>query len=125
MAVTQIADVVVPAQFTAYQVENSLQSTALFRSGALVRNALMDSQLALGSNNFIIPFWADLSDIEANITTDNPADVAVRKRSRSVSHSSISRGLRCRWLANWLVLVRWSEYRSESKVIGTDSTRSD
>jgi hypothetical protein len=32
MAQTQIADVIVPAEFTAYQVENSLESTALFRS---------------------------------------------------------------------------------------------
>lgn len=32
MAQTQIADVVVPAEFTAYQVENSLVSTALFQS---------------------------------------------------------------------------------------------
>jgi hypothetical protein len=30
MAQTQIADVIVPAEFTAYQVENSLVSTALF-----------------------------------------------------------------------------------------------
>jgi hypothetical protein len=33
MAQTQLADVIVPAEFTAYQVENSLVSTALFTSG--------------------------------------------------------------------------------------------
>ena len=32
MAQVQIADVVVPAEFTAYQVENSMVSTALFQS---------------------------------------------------------------------------------------------
>jgi hypothetical protein len=36
MAQTQIADIIVPAEFTAYQVENSLVSTALFQSGVLV-----------------------------------------------------------------------------------------
>ena len=34
MPVTQIADVV-PAEFTAYQVENSLSSTALLQSGVV------------------------------------------------------------------------------------------
>ena len=37
MAQTQIADVIVPAEFTAYQAENSLLSTALFPSGVAVQ----------------------------------------------------------------------------------------
>jgi hypothetical protein len=36
MALTQIADVVVPAEFTAYLVENSMVSTALYQSGVVV-----------------------------------------------------------------------------------------
>lgn len=38
MAQVQIADVVVPAEFTAYQVENSMLSTALNQSGVAVPN---------------------------------------------------------------------------------------
>ena len=49
MAQTQIADVVVPAEFTAYQVENSLVSTALFQSGVAVQNGEMASQLQAGA----------------------------------------------------------------------------
>jgi hypothetical protein len=45
MAQVQIADVVVPAEFTAYQVENSMVSTALFQSGVAVQNGEMASQL--------------------------------------------------------------------------------
>ena len=37
---TQISDVVVPAEFSAYIAENSLVSTALFQSGVLVPNCL-------------------------------------------------------------------------------------
>ncbi len=43
MAVTQIADVVVPAQFTAYVIENSVVSTALFQSGVAVENGEITS----------------------------------------------------------------------------------
>jgi hypothetical protein len=52
MAQTQIADVVVPAEFTAYQVENSLVSTALFQSGVAVRNGEMASQPGAGAEQF-------------------------------------------------------------------------
>jgi hypothetical protein len=72
MAVTQIADVIVPAEFTAYQVENSMVSTALFQSGVAVQNGEMASQLEAGAQSFTVPFWADLSDTEGNISNDDP-----------------------------------------------------
>jgi hypothetical protein len=72
MAVTQIADVVVPAEFTAYQVENSMVSTALFQSGVAVRNNEITAQLQAGAQSFTVPFWADLGESEADITNDDP-----------------------------------------------------
>jgi hypothetical protein len=72
MAQTQIADVVVPAEFTAYQVENSLVSTALFQSGVAVRNGEMAAQLGAGAEQFSVPFWADAGEQEADITSDDP-----------------------------------------------------
>ncbi len=72
MPTTQIADIIVPAQFTAYQVENSLVSTALFQSGVVAKNGLIADQLAAGATNFTVPFWADLGDTEADITSDDP-----------------------------------------------------
>jgi hypothetical protein len=77
MAVTQIADVVVPAEFTAYQVENSMVSTALFQSGVVVKNGEMQAQLQAGAQSFTVPFWADLSDSESNITNDDPTILSV------------------------------------------------
>ncbi len=70
--VTQLSDVVVPAEFTAYPVENSLVSTALFRSGEAVQNGEMASQLQAGAQSFTVPFWSDLGDVEADITNDDP-----------------------------------------------------
>jgi hypothetical protein len=49
MAQTQIADVIVPSEFSAYIAENSLLSTALYDSGVVVQNGLMTSQLQAGA----------------------------------------------------------------------------
>jgi Major capsid protein 13-like len=73
MPVVQIADVIVPAEFTAYQVENTLTSTALFQSGVAVKNGEMESQLEAGAQSFTIPYWNDPADGgEADITNDDP-----------------------------------------------------
>jgi hypothetical protein len=72
MPVTQIADVIVPAEFTAYQVENSLVSTALFQSGVAVQNGEMASQLQAGAEQFTVPFWGDAGENEPDVTSDDP-----------------------------------------------------
>lgn len=77
MPVTQIADIIQPAQFTEYQLEQSMISTALYESGVLVPNGLMASHLAKGSNNFTIPVWVDPAGAsEADITNDDPTDLS-------------------------------------------------
>ncbi len=77
MPVTQIADVVVPAEFTAYQVQNSLVSTALFQADVLVKNGEMESQLQAGAKSFTVPYWNDLGETEADITNDDPTVLSV------------------------------------------------
>jgi cysteine synthase B len=51
MAQVQITDVV-PAEFTAYQVENSMVSTALYPSGVVLPNGEMQAQLNAGAQSF-------------------------------------------------------------------------
>ena len=41
MAQTQLTDVIIPDEFTAYQVENFLVSTALSQSGVVAHNAVI------------------------------------------------------------------------------------
>ena len=72
MAQTQLADVIVPSEFTEYGIENSMVNTALFQSGVLVQNGQMAAQLQAGAQSFTVPFWSDLSDTEADITSDDP-----------------------------------------------------
>jgi hypothetical protein len=60
MAVVQLSDVIQPEFFVQYSTENSMTSTALFRSGVLVPNPLMRAQLGDGGDTLNIRFWLDL-----------------------------------------------------------------
>lgn len=63
-----------PAEFTAYQLQNTVTSTALFQFGVAVPNGIMQSQLQAGAQSFTVPYWNDPADGgEANITNDDPA----------------------------------------------------
>ncbi len=61
MAVVQLSDVIVPEYFAEYMANNSMVSTALFQSGVLVGNSLMQAQLGMGGDLLNIPAWNDLS----------------------------------------------------------------
>ena len=74
MPVVRLSDVVVPSEFTSYITSDTLEKTALVQSGAMVRNAAIDAQLAAGGQSFVIPYWNDLGNEEANITNDDPDD---------------------------------------------------
>lgn len=80
MAVTQIADVIVPVEFSQYIVQNSVEKSALVQSGIVVRNTEIEAQLRAGASTFSVPYWKDLADDEANIVTDNPAQLAVPRK---------------------------------------------
>lgn len=77
---TQLSDVVVPQEFTAYQIQESMVRTALFKSGVLVRNGQMATMLEAGGEAFVVPFWNDLPDVEADITNDDPADFSTPQK---------------------------------------------
>jgi hypothetical protein len=111
---TQISDVVVPAEFSEYIAENSLVSTALFQSGVLVPNSLIESRLAAGSTNFTIPFWGDLGENDPDITSDNPAVL-----STPLKLSAHSQTVRKSFLHQ-----SWSEMNLASELAGSNvSTR--
>lgn len=47
----------------------------------VVRNALLDQKASSGGRAVEIPFWKDLdADVEANVSTDNPADIGVPQK---------------------------------------------
>ena len=80
MAVTRLADVVVPEEFTAYVTQNTMEASALVQSGIVQRNGAIEGQLTAGADSFTVPFWNDLADDEANIASDDPAVVATPRK---------------------------------------------
>jgi len=111
MAQVQIADVVVPAEFTAYQVENSMVSTALFQSGVALPNGEMQSQLQAGAQSFTVPFWADLPDVEADITNDDPT---INSTAQKVTAAK-------QVVRKSFVHASWSEMALASELSGSDA----
>jgi len=97
---TTIADVVVPAIFTPYTQQLTMEKTAIIQSGIAARDDFLDGLLAGGGLTFTVPSWQDIGDPAENISSDNPnvastpnttqtsAEVAVRL-SRNSSWSTM------------------------------------
>jgi hypothetical protein len=77
---TRIDDIVIPAQFTDYIVQNTMEASALVQSGIVARNGVIEGQLAAGADSFTVPFWNDLANDEANIVSDDPAQLSTPKK---------------------------------------------
>ena len=77
---TRITDVVVPEEFTAYTVQNTMEASALVQSGVAARNGVIEGQLAAGADSFTVPFWLDLGNDEADIVSDDPGQLSTPKK---------------------------------------------
>lgn len=98
MATTKIADVIVPEIFGPYFQQITTEKSELIASGALVRSAALDAQLAGGGLTFNAPSFNDLANDADNVSTDDDTsdatpnkigtakEIAVRL-SRNVVHS--------------------------------------
>ena len=97
---TQISDVIVPAVFTPYTQQLTMEKTAIIQSGIAARDDFLDNLLAGGGLTFTVPSWQDIGDPAENVSSDNPninstpnvtgtsAEVAVRL-SRNSSWSTM------------------------------------
>lgn len=77
MAVTRLSDAIVPDVFADYMVKETMEKSAILESGIVVQDSFMAGLLQGGGRIFNHPYWNDLSNDEADVATDNPADVAV------------------------------------------------
>lgn len=91
MAVVQLADVIVPEFYATYGGFDSMTSTALYQSGILQQNPILDAQVAGPGQIANLPMWGDLaaandpSGTEPNISTDSPTDIATTKKISAVN----------------------------------------
>lgn len=69
-ALTQVADVIVPAIFTPYVQQITEEKARLIQSRVLARDAMLDSMLAGGGLTFNVPSWKDLASTADNVSTD-------------------------------------------------------
>lgn len=77
MATTRITDVVVPEVFYPYMIKRTKERGAIFNSGILRTDANMSSFLSGGGKTANVPFWRDLTDVDSDIGSDDPAEVSV------------------------------------------------
>ena len=110
---TQIADVIVPAEFSSYVVQHSIVSTAFAESGVLVPNGVITAQLSAGAENFAVPSWLDLGEVEADIATDNPNDIAVPQK-----FTAVAQNVRKSYLHQ-----SWSEMNLAAELAGSEPLR--
>jgi hypothetical protein len=99
MPVTQLADVIVPAQFTDYVVQNTMEASALVQSGIVQRNNAIEDQLRAGADSFSVPFWNDLSDDEADIVSDDPNQLSTPRKITAQKQTVRKAYLHASWSA--------------------------
>lgn len=79
MAEVRLSDVIIPEVYESYQAVDSVEKTAIFESGIITQNALLNQTANSGGNLVTIPFWKDLANDEPNVGTDDPSVLAVPK----------------------------------------------
>ena len=70
MALVQLSDVIVYEAFTDYVVINSVALSAFVQSGVIVEDDFLSSFLGGQGKLVNLPFYNDLADTEANVSTD-------------------------------------------------------
>lgn len=73
MAVVRVQDVVVPAIFTGYAQQLTMEKSALVQSGALAPDEILSNNLAGAGLTFNEPSFKDVTNNAENISDDNPA----------------------------------------------------
>lgn len=78
MAVTKISDAIVPGIFNPYLIKRTMEKFALYRSGIIVPDPVIDA-LAKGANKvYDLPYWGDLSGSgRSNAGNDDETQKAV------------------------------------------------
>ncbi len=72
MAVTKIADVIVPEVFVPYVIHRTLEKSNLVQSGIVVPDPAFNILAARGGTLIQMPFWNDLSGDDEVLTDQNP-----------------------------------------------------
>ena len=72
MAKTQLADIIVPAQFAPYVLQRTAEKSDLFQSGIVVRVPDYDERAARGGTQVDMPHWNDLTGNRQPLSDSSP-----------------------------------------------------
>lgn len=99
MAVTKIADVVVPEIYTPYKQLVTEQKSALIQSGVVARDESIDALLNGGGLTFNTPSWKDLDNDEENTSTDDDSSHSTPKKIGTLTEISVRLNRNQSWSA--------------------------
>jgi hypothetical protein len=85
MAVTKIADVVVPDIFAEYLMEPILIKNALFDSGIVMFDALLASKLDRGGDDFKFPYWGAMDSDVLTVPTEDGTGIVNKITSKTLT----------------------------------------
>lgn len=72
MAVTKIADVIVPEIFTPYVIERTAEKSRILQSGIAIANPKLNELVTAGGLTMNMPFWQDLAGDDEVLSDQNP-----------------------------------------------------
>lgn len=72
MAVTKIADVIVPEIFTPYVIEKTAEKSRILQSGIAVANPKLNELVTAGGLTMNMPFWQDLTGDDEVLSDESP-----------------------------------------------------
>jgi hypothetical protein len=72
MAKTQLADIIVPAQFAGYVLQRTAEKSDLFQSGIVVRTPNYDERASQGGDRVNMPHWNDLTGARQPLSDSAP-----------------------------------------------------
>ena len=72
MAVTKIADVIVPEIFTPYVIEKTAEKSRILTSGIAVANPRLNELVSGGGTTIQMPYWKDLTGADEVLSDQTP-----------------------------------------------------
>ena len=72
MAKTQLADIIVPAQFAGYVLQRTAEKSDLFQSGIVIRSDDYDERASMGGTQTNMPHWNDLTGNRQPLSDSSP-----------------------------------------------------
>ena len=72
MAKTQLADIIVPAQFASYVLQRTAEKSDLFQSGIVEANPDYNTRASQGGTQVNMPHWNDLTGLRQPLSDSTP-----------------------------------------------------